>query len=150
MKIGELSTASQTPVETIRYYEREQLLPSPARSEGNFRMYEPVHLERLQFIRYCRSLDMSLNEVRRLLQFKDAPEADCGNVNAIVDEHIAHVTQRIEELRLLETQLKQLRQCCGTEMATDQCGILTGLSIASQAPAAPIKEQNHLRSVHKH
>ena len=64
MKIGELSTASSTAIETIRYYEREGLLPPPGRTEGNFRIYEASHLERLQFIRYCRGLDMSLDEVR--------------------------------------------------------------------------------------
>lgn len=68
MKIGELSTAASTPIETIRYYEREGLLPAPARTQGNFRLYEGSHLERLQFIRYCRSLDMSLEEVRVLLK----------------------------------------------------------------------------------
>jgi DNA-binding transcriptional MerR regulator len=68
MKIGELSTASSTPIETIRYYEREGLLPAPGRTDGNFRVYEAAHLGRLQFIRYCRGLDMSLDEVRVLLQ----------------------------------------------------------------------------------
>ena len=86
MKIGELSTASSTAIETIRYYEREGLLPPPGRTEGNFRIYEAPHLERLQFIRYCRGLDMSLDEVRVLLRFKDAPAKDCGDVDALLDE----------------------------------------------------------------
>ena len=73
MRIGELSRLSTTSIETIRYYEREGLLPSPARSPGNFRLYQPAHLERLQFIRHCRGLDMSLDEIRVLLRVKDAP-----------------------------------------------------------------------------
>lgn len=64
MKIGELATASATPVETIRYYEREGLLPQPTRTASNYRIYEEQHLERLQFIRNCRGLQMSLDEVR--------------------------------------------------------------------------------------
>lgn len=113
MKIGELSTASSTQIETIRYYEREGLLPPPARTQGNFRVYEAPHLERLQFIRYCRSLDMSLDEVRVLLSFKDDPAANCGDVNHLLDEHIGHVSRRIKELRALEKQLKELRLRCG-------------------------------------
>ena len=153
MKIGELSTASATPIETIRYYEREGLLPPPARTGGNFRIYEPPHLERLQFIRYCRGLDMSLDEVRVLLRFKDEPSGDCGDVNALLDEHIGHVSRRIKELRSLERELKELRLRCGAARAADKCGILAGLAEAAQDPAAATaatKEHSHLRSVHGH
>ena len=150
MKIGDLATASSTQIETIRYYEREGLLPAPARTQGNFRVYQAPHLERLQFIRYCRSLDMSLDEVRVLLRFKDDPGADCGNVNSLLDEHIGHVTRRIKELRALEKQLKDLRLRCGDARAADQCGILAGLSEASQETTASVREPNHLRSVHGH
>jgi len=150
MKIGELATLSSTAVETIRYYEREGLLPPPARTGGNFRDYEAVHLERLQFVRHCRSLDMSLDEVRVLLRFKDEPSADCGDVNALLDEHIGHVTRRIKELRQLEKQLKELRQRCGDERSADQCGILAGLSAAAQDGIQSEKEVSHLRSVHTH
>lgn len=153
MKIGELSAASATPIETIRYYEREGLLPPPARTGGNFRIYEPPHLERLQFIRYCRGLDMSLDEVRVLLRFKDQPSGDCGDVNALLDQHIGHVSRRIKELRSLERELKELRLRCGVARAADQCGILAGLAEAAQDPAAATaatKEHSHLRSVHGH
>lgn len=150
MKIGELSTASSTQIETIRYYEREGLLPPPARTQGNFRVYEAPHLERLQFIRYCRSLDMSLDEVRVLLSFKDDPAANCGDVNHLLDEHIGHVSRRIKELRALEKQLKELRLRCGEARVADQCGILAGLSEASQETTASPVEASHLRSVHKH
>jgi Cd(II)/Pb(II)-responsive transcriptional regulator len=150
MKIGELSSASSTPIETIRYYERQGLLPSPARTQGNFRDYEQPHLERLQFIRHCRSLDMSLDEVRVLLRFKDDPGADCGDVNELIDEHIGHVSLRIKELRALEKQLKELRQRCGHAQAADRCGILAGLSKASLEPSSAGTERKHLRSVHHH
>lgn len=151
MKIGELAQASATPIETIRYYEREGLLPAPARTEGNFRVYEAMHLERLQFIRHCRGLDMSLDEVRVLLRFRDAPASDCGDVNALLDAHIGHVSTRIKELRSLERQLKELRQRCSETQASEACGILSGLQAAAQeaAQVAP-KTVGHLRSVHKH
>jgi Cd(II)/Pb(II)-responsive transcriptional regulator len=148
MKIGELAAASSTQVETIRYYEREGLLPAPARTQGNFRVYEARHLERLQFIRYCRTLDMSLDEVRVLLRFKDAPGEDCGDVNALLDEHIGHVSKRMKELRTLEQQLKELRHRCGGVRSADQCGILAGLSEAAHEPQALPKGNGHLRSVH--
>ena len=73
MRIGELAKAAETQVETIRYYEREALLPQPERTDGNYRVYGPEHVERLLFIRYCRGLDMTLDEIRALLRMKDAP-----------------------------------------------------------------------------
>jgi Cd(II)/Pb(II)-responsive transcriptional regulator len=148
MKIGDLAAASCTPVETIRYYEREGLLPAPGRTQGNFRVYEEPHLERLQFIRHCRGLDMSLDEVRVLLRFRDAPGADCEDVNALLDEHIGHVSKRIKELRALEKQLKELRQRCGEARSGQECGILAGLTEAAHEPAVLAKEHTHLRPLH--
>jgi len=149
MKIGDLAKVSSTPVETIRYYERQGLLPAPARSEGNFRVYEAPQLERLQFIRHCRGLDMSLDEVRVLLRVRDAPGSDCGDVNALLDAHIGHVSTRIRELRALECQLKALRAQCTAQQGADACGILQGLEAAAQEkmPEGP-KAHGHLRAIH--
>lgn len=146
MKIGELAAASGTGIETIRYYEREGLLPAPARTESNYRSYRADHLARLQFIRYCRGLDMSLEEVRVLLGFKDSPHESCGDVNAVLDEHIGHVSRRIQELRALEAELKALRAQCGEAREARQCGILEGLSKASNAPQK--EHGQHLKGVH--
>ena len=128
MKIGELALAALTPVETIRYYEREGLLPQAPRSQGNYRIYGPEHVERLAFVRHCRSLDMTLDEIRVLLRFKDAPQAECGEVNALLDEHIGHVATRIRELRRLERQLKALREQCVDVREAANCGILNELT----------------------
>ncbi len=148
MKIGELAVESSTPIETIRYYEREGLLPAPARTQGNFRVYDASHKERLLFVRFCRGLDMSLDEVRVLLRFKDAPAEDCGDVNELLDEHIGHVSTRIRELRALEKQLKELRARCGVSQSADQCGILSGMTRAAQNPQESKRVKGHLRSVH--
>lgn len=128
LKIGELAKRTGSQVETIRYYEREGLLPAPTRSEGNYRLYDSAHVERLQFIRHCRSLDMTLDEIRSLLGFRDAPTEDCSEVNALLDKHIEHVAARIAELKVLEKQLKGLRKLCQTARAGKECGILQGLS----------------------
>ncbi|UUX96646.1 Cd(II)/Pb(II)-responsive transcriptional regulator [Aquabacterium sp. J223] len=135
MKIGTLAQATATGVETIRFYEREGLLPAPARSSGNYRVYAPEHLERLVFIRQCRSLDMTLDEIRTLLRFKDAPQADCNDVNALLEAHIAHVAYRVRELKTLERGLKELRGQCGRSRQAKDCGILEGLA----TPLRPVE-----------
>jgi DNA-binding transcriptional MerR regulator len=88
----------------------------------------PAHVQRLAFIRRCRSLDMSLDEVRTLLRYLDRPAADCGEVNAVLDEHIEHVARRVRELKVLEKQLRELRAHCRLKSKGQPCGILEELS----------------------
>jgi Cd(II)/Pb(II)-responsive transcriptional regulator len=138
INIGELARRTLCQVETIRYYEREGLLPTPARSQGNYRQYDATHVERLSFIRHCRSLDMTLAEIRALLDFRDAPTGDCAAVSALLDEHVHHVADRIAQLRELERQLKHLRGLCASPGQAERCGILKEMSRAALGePSAP-------------
>jgi Cd(II)/Pb(II)-responsive transcriptional regulator len=128
LKIGELSRQAECPIETIRFYERDGLLPPPLRSAGNYRLYDAALVERLRFIRRCRSLDMSLDEIRGLLHTRDASSADCADVNALLDRHIALVTRRMHELEDLHQELRRLRSRCGTASSAQECGILKELA----------------------
>jgi Cd(II)/Pb(II)-responsive transcriptional regulator len=132
MKIGQLAAATGTQADTIRYYEREGLLPSAARTEGNYRVYDQEHVQRLAFIRHCRCLDMTLEEIRVLLKYKDAPQEDCGAVDRLLDEHIGHVVARIGELKALEKELRTLRAGCTTDRTAAECGVLGGLERAAR------------------
>ena len=87
MKIGELARLAQCSVETVRYYEKAGLLPPAARSDSNYRYYGDAHVARLRFIRNCRALDMTHEEVRALLGLVDQPENSCSGVNRVLDEH---------------------------------------------------------------
>ena len=147
-KIGELSAATETSVETIRYYERAGLLPAPQRSEGNFRLYDDANVERLNFIRACRALDMSLDEVRVLLGFRDGAEGDCTVVNELLDEHIEHVQARIQELHELARELQTLREQCAEVQAAGACGILRGLD--TNARQGKAKARSHVHATHDH
>ncbi len=128
IKIGELAKRTGTTVETIRYYEKERLLPEPSRSESNYRLYREDHIERLQFILHCRTLDMTLNEVRTLLQYWDEPDRDCGDVDTLLDEHIHAVEIRMQELTKLKQHLTVLRQKCVSRASAVSCGILNTLA----------------------
>lgn len=128
LQIGKLAKKADCLVQTVRFYESEGLLPAPARSEGNFRLYDDVHLQRLQFIRRCRAKDMTLEEIRQLLNFRDHPELDCGKVNVLVDSHIAQVRAKIKGLRELERELTDLRRSCDTARTARECGILGSLA----------------------
>lgn len=145
MRIGKLAGQAGCPVETVRYYEREGLLPAPRRSAGNYRVYGPEHAERLAFIRRCRSLDMSLPEIRTLLAAVERPEADCGPINALLDEHIGHVAARIAELKQLKFELDAIRAHCKGSAPARRCGILTSLARPALRGAAA---RRHVQGTH--
>ncbi|MCK6422472.1 MAG: Cd(II)/Pb(II)-responsive transcriptional regulator [Aquabacterium sp.] len=147
MRIGDLAESTGTAVETIRFYEREGLIPAAQRADNNYRVYTAAHAERLAFIRHCRNLDMTLDEIRTLLRLRDAPSQDCGEVNALLDEHIGHVTHRIHELRTLQKELKALRARCGTPHAIEQCGILNELDTAAAQSTSALPHR-HIRGTH--
>ena len=147
MRIGALAEATGTSVETIRFYEREGLLPAGARAQNNYRLYTEAHADRLAFIRHCRNLDMTLDEIRALLRFRDAPQPDCSEVNDLLDEHIGHVARRIRELRTLERDLRALRARCAAPGVADGCGILSGLDHAASGSARG-GSRRHIRGAH--
>ncbi|GIZ12509.1 Cd(II)/Pb(II)-responsive transcriptional regulator [Pseudomonas sp. NCCP-436] len=150
MKIGELAKKADCQVETIRYYEREGLLPAPARSEGNYRLYSSEHLERLVFIRNCRTLDMTLEEIRRLLALRDLPQESCAGVDGLVDEHIEHVEARIASLQALRRQLCELRERCRGGQESEACGILRQLNASGGVQALPDDGHSHVGRSHSH
>jgi len=148
MKIGELARLTETRVETIRYYEREGLLPVAKRTVGNYRIYGDGHAGRLSFIRHCRKLDMTLDEIRVLLRFKDAPLENCGEVNSLLDEHMGHVAARIRELRQLERHLRKLRELCRETQDAKDCGILNELVKVASGSAGKRHRVGHVPGAH--
>lgn len=148
MRIGEIAKRTNCQIETIRYYEREGLLRAPERTDSNYRLYQDAHVERLRFIRQCRSLDMALDEIRTLLGFCDAPEKNCGEVNKLLDEHIGHVARRLAELKAMEKQLKELRRQCIQARAAKDCGILNELAQAANSRILKESHTGHMSGTH--
>ena len=144
MKIGELAAVTHCQVETIRYYEREGLLPAPGRTASNYRTYKAEHVARLTFIRNCRVLDMSLDEIRELLALSNRATENCEAINQLIDEHIEHVTTRIQALQSLQQQLVELRHSCTPDQPP--CEIIRQLSVADKLHSE--KLESHLGHSH--
>ncbi len=135
MRIGDLARATGADIETIRYYEKAGLLPEPGREANGYRAYRQDHLERLTFIRHCRALDMPLESIRRLLDFVAHPEAECSDINRLIDDQLVRVQARLNSLRALENQLVVLRAQCGENHSARECGILHELVAAAHGEA---------------
>lgn len=150
MQIGELARQAGCSVATVRYYEREGLLhPAERNDANNYRQYGNSHLDRLTFIRRCRSLDMAHDEIRALLEARRQPDASCVRINELIDAHLAHVQARVAELRALETQLTDLRARCHVARSTRDCGILHALDHPGQpCPLAAHNGHSHVSGCH--
>lgn len=129
LTIGELGKATDTKVETIRYYERIGLLPKPSRTGGNYRAYGAAELGRLSFIRRARDLGFPLDQVRALLSLSDDRSRDCATVDALARDHLTEVERKIADLTALRRELTALLDSCkgGT---VDNCRIIEALAPA--------------------
>ena len=135
MRIGELAHKAAVDVQTVRYYEREGLLEAPSRTGSGYRAYGPEHLERLNFVRHCRSLDMPLAEVKRLLELAGEKGISCDEVNALVRAHLARVQAKRKSLEDLERKLAALNAQCESGHRVADCGILEELIHAAHGEA---------------
>jgi Cd(II)/Pb(II)-responsive transcriptional regulator len=144
-RIGELASLLTVAIETIRYYEKEGLLPRPARSEGNYRLYSDSERQRLEFILRCRGLDMTHQEIRQLLRLRDKPDEGCEEVNAVLDDHIEHVAERLSSLRRLQAELKVIRTRCDVPGVVGTCGVIRELGSPEKRPRSSTKSGVHRR-----
>ena len=125
--IGELSRLSGVIVETIRYFEKIGLVPSPPRNSSGYRVYSPPHLERLSFIRRSRELGFSQPEVRKLLTLVDEHSYTCAEVKDMTSKQLTNVRDRIADLQKLEQALADMvDECAGGDVP--ECPIVDLLS----------------------
>jgi Cu(I)-responsive transcriptional regulator len=129
LQIGDLARSACIPAATIRYYEKIGLLGSPARSEGNYRRYGQVDLDRLSFVRRARELGFSIEQVKDLLNLADRQEEDCGSVVHLAQAHLADIEHKINDLSTLRQRLSRLVSSCKGGKVAD-CRILDALSPA--------------------
>lgn len=117
LSIGQVSKVTGCNIETIRYYEKEGVMPAPRRSPGGHRLYSKSLVERLSFIRRSRELGFSVAEIRELLQIVDRDQVSCQKVKSIADAHIADIARKISDLNRMKKTLKDLSsQCSGRDV----------------------------------
>lgn len=133
--IGALAEATETKVETVRYYERIGLLPEPGRTSSNYRVYSSAHLDRLSFIRRARELGFTLDQVRALLDLADQRHNDCRAVDALASDHLASVERKISDLNALHRELSALIGQCKQGKIAD-CRIIGALTPAPDSNPA--------------
>ena len=131
-RIGDAARLSGVAASNIRYYEREGLVRPTLRGENGYRLYSAQDVHALRLIRLCRSMDMSLQEVRTLLALRLGNVRDCHVAAQALDAHLGHVRERLQELQALEHDLQALRAMC--DGTGQHCGIIEALHRRADAP----------------
>ncbi|MFQ5972567.1 MAG: helix-turn-helix domain-containing protein [Alphaproteobacteria bacterium] len=125
--IGALSRRSGCHIETIRYYERIGLMPSPARTQGGHRAYGADAWRRLVFIRRCRELGFTIEQIRGLLDLVDRGDYTCAEVYDIAQQHLRALRDKIADLKRMESVLRGMAARCD-EGEVPSCHIIEALS----------------------
>ena len=134
MSIGQLAKEAGLGIETIRYYERERLIPAPRRTQSNYRLYDADALGRLRFIRNAKELGFTLEEISRLLRMSENAHADAGDFHALATEKIEWIEERIKQFKSMRDILvKAVKACPGHGADKSECPVL-GLLIGEDCP----------------
>jgi len=123
--IGEASRRSGVSVETIRYYEREGIVPKPSRAANGRRVYSGAEIAQLRFIKRCRELGFGIADAKTLLALSEGADSDCGKVHEVGATHLAGVRRKISELERLEAALEELVANC--RLGSTSCPMLEKL-----------------------
>lgn len=138
--IGDLARETGTKVVTVRYYERIGLLPVPSRTTGNYRTYSSEHIRRLRFIRHCRDLGFTLDQIRDLLRLSSRKDNECAEVDRITAQHLVGIEQKISDLKRLAKELRHLNNCCQGKGIIADCRIIDALSPNPEATTETSKK----------
>lgn len=121
MLIGEVSAATGVDNQTIRFYERQGLLPAPDRTANGYRTYDSATVDRLRFIRAAQSVGLALAEIAQVLNLRDAGQTPCTHVSLALEQKLAEVRTRQQELAILARELEELIETSRTLDPAD-CG----------------------------
>jgi MerR family mercuric resistance operon transcriptional regulator len=125
IRIGKVARKTGLSVDAIRFYEKEGLLPRPARTSGGYRLYHEPQVADLEFIQKAQLLGFSLNEIRELFSIQRHPQEPCLHVRGLIEQKLSLVHSKIAELQRLEKVLTAaLRQCRKTPAHRDSCPVL--------------------------
>ncbi len=128
MKIGEIAQAAGVGIDAIRFYEREGLLPEPARRPSGYREYSPDAVLDLRFIKRAKELGFSLKEISELLSISREPDATAGDVKKLAEEKLADLEDKIRSLQRMKRALRKVAESCPGRGSTSDCSILSSLT----------------------
>ena len=129
LTISRLAQLGGVNLETIRYYERQGLLPAPPRTAAGYRVFPLEAARRLRFIKRAQELGFSLNEIRELLELRIKPGAKRAEVRTRAEAKIGDIEQKLRTLQAMKKTLRQLTERCDGCGPLSECPILESLAV---------------------
>lgn len=133
--IGQVAKKVQVNIETIRYYERQGLIPTPPRRDSGYRQYPEETIARVMFVRKAQGLGFTLKEIAGLLALRVDPGTTCDNVRLLAEEKIANIEGKIRTLQRMREVLTELAASCSGRASTSKCPILEALETKEEEHA---------------
>lgn len=106
--VGQIAVRAGVDAWTIRFYEKEQLLPKAKRSASGYRLYGADMIDRVRFIKKAQHLGLSLREIREILELSDRGHCPCGHVEKLLKAKLDELQAKIEDLKSVETRIRQV------------------------------------------
>ncbi|MBL4750176.1 MAG: MerR family DNA-binding protein [Amylibacter sp.] len=126
--IGSAAIMAGIGVETIRFYERKELITQPLKPNGGgFRHYSTETIQRLRFIRQAQELGFSLKEISELLSLRADPNSDCSEIQRRANAKLAEVEGKIEHLKQIGTALRKVISACPSQGGLETCSIISAM-----------------------
>lgn len=131
---SELAKQGGINLESIRFYEKEGLLPKPPRTAGGYRMFSPEDVRRVRFIKRAQELGFSLREIKELLALSSEPDTNCADVRERAEAKLSDIDRKIADLKRIRKALARLTAACGGRGTIDGCPILESLNSTNPVP----------------
>ena len=127
LKIGEVAERGGVNLQTIRYYEREKLLPEPPRLPSGYRVYPDQTVRRVRFIKRAQEIGFTLAEIRELLALRIDADRDSSDVRALAQDKIIDIEQKIQTLQRMKEALGRMTERCTGCGPASECPILESI-----------------------
>ena len=128
MKIGEVAKAAGVGIDAVRFYERQGLLPEPARRPSGYREYSSDAIIDLRFIKRAKELGFSLKEISELLSIEREPTTTAGDIKRLAEEKLSDLDDKIRSLQRMKRALRKVAESCPGSGPTSGCSILQSLT----------------------
>lgn len=133
LSIGAVARQAKVGIETIRYYERQGLLPQPSRRRSGYREYDQQAVRRLRFIRRAKELGFTLKEIKSLFALQVDANATRADVRKQAEQKIAVIEEKIRDLEQMRQSLSRLVNTCHGDGIASECPILEALDRSEDA-----------------
>lgn len=127
LTIGEVARSTGVGVETVRFYEKQALIPKPARKPSGYRQYDADAVRRIRFVLAAKEVGFTLKEIRELLALRVSGRRSCAEVKERALAKLATVDARLAELQRVRAALAHLAASCTGAGPTSACPLLDAL-----------------------